>query len=261
MKKSIYLAAGLLVLSLCSALTEPGLPPSAPSTDQNAGKYVWVPTTNSLPRFDLNFPGGMPQELVTAVEKASDKSLNTIIPDDCRDLKIPAFSVKNVTVAQLFQALEQVSKKDDRFIVLDPRERSMGGVGSDVYPHISQYGFKTEGQPDENSIWYFYWNRGGTNGPHAPWQILASTVCRFYQLEPYLDSGYRADDITTAVETAWKMLGVTNPPAISYHKDTKVLIVVGKQDEVNLVADVLKQLPEKKLKGQSSATDEEKSGK
>ena len=36
--------------------------------------------------------------------------------------------------------------------------------------------------------------------------------------------------------------GVTNPPAISYHKDTKVLIVVGKQDEVDLVGDVLKQL-------------------
>ena len=38
------------------------------------------------------------------------------------------------------------------------------------------------------------------------------------------------------------MLDVTKPPEISYHKDTKVLIAVGEEDKVNLIADVLKQL-------------------
>jgi hypothetical protein len=38
------------------------------------------------------------------------------------------------------------------------------------------------------------------------------------------------------------MLGVTKPPEITYHKDTKVLIAVGEEDKVNLIADVLKQL-------------------
>ena len=38
------------------------------------------------------------------------------------------------------------------------------------------------------------------------------------------------------------MLGVTKPPEITYHKDTKVLIAVGEEDKVNLIGDVLKQL-------------------
>jgi len=227
------------------------------------GCQVWVEPTNSLPKFDLDFPGGTPEQLVKAIEKATDKPLNAVIPDDCKDLKIPAFSVKKVTVAQLFQALKQASKKNERFIVLDPRERSIGGNGSDVYSYTSQYGFKTEGVPTENSIWCFYWDRGnGDRGnPYAPWEVLSSTVCNFYQLEPYLEAGYKVDDITTAVETAWKMFGVTNPPAISYHKDTKVLIVVGKQDEVNLVGDILKQLSTEKPKDRSANSQTEKSGK
>ncbi len=67
-------------------------------------------------------------------------------------------------------------------------------------------------------------------------------ICEFYQLEPYLEAGYTVEDITTAVKTGWKMLGITKPPEITYHKDTKVLIAVGEEDKVNLIADVLKQL-------------------
>jgi hypothetical protein len=69
------------------------------------------------------------------------------------------------------------------------------------------------------------------------------------------------DDITTAVETGWKMFGVTNPPQVSYHKDTKVLIAVGEQDKVNLIGDVLKQLsttPKEKSNDKDSAKSKDK---
>jgi hypothetical protein len=159
-------------------------------------------------------------------------------------------------VAQLFEALAQASQKNERFTVLDPRERSIGGNGSDVYRYASHYGFKTEGVPTENSIWYFYWDRGDER---ASWQVLSSTVCKFYQLEPYLEAGYTVDDITTAVQTGWKMLGVTKPPEITYHKDTKVLIAVGEEDKVNLIGDVLKQLSQGKPKEKSANGQTEKS--
>jgi hypothetical protein len=115
------------------------------------------------------------------------------------------------------------------------------------------------GVPAENSIWYFHWDRGRER---APWQVLSSKVCKFFQLEPYLDAGYTVEDITTDVETGWKMLEVTNPPQISYHKDTKLLIAVGEEEIVNLIGDVLKQLsagkPKEKLNDKKSnkSTDE-----
>ena len=68
------------------------------------------------------------------------------------------------------------------------------------------------------------------------------TICRFYQLAPYLEAGYKVEDITTTIKTGWKMLGVTNPPQISYHKDTKVLIAVGEADKLKTIDDALKQL-------------------
>jgi hypothetical protein len=247
MNKHLWPLAIGSILSSNLAFAQPQPVPSyrPPEAPKSWDGYVMVPVTNSLIKFDLDFPGGTPKDLVKAVQKATGKSLNTVIPDEYVDLKIPAVSVKNMTVSQLFDALTQASKKLERFIVLDPRERSIGGNGSDVYLYESTYGFRTEGVPTDNSIWYFYWDRGNAR---ATWEVLSSTVCRFYQLGPYLEAGYTVEDITTAVETGWKMLGVTKPPEMSYHKDTKVLIAVGEEDKVNLIGDVLKQLPAGKPK-------------
>jgi len=225
MKKHLLLFLGGSLLLCKMAVAQPAGP--SPSMSPPEG-YILVKATNSLPKFDLDFHGGTPKDLVKAIEKETDKPLNAIIPDDCADLK-----------AQLFEVLIQASRKTQRYTVIDPRERSIGGNGSDVYVNDSRYGFSTVGVPTESSIWYFYWDRGSQ---FAPWQILSSTVCKFYQLEPYLNAGYTVEDITTAVETGWKMLGVTKQPEITYHKDTKVLIAVGDEDKVVLIGDVLKQL-------------------
>lgn len=239
MKKHLLLLWGGLILSITVALAQPfdKMSPSGPgSMPQLPDGYVLVKVTNSLTKFDLDFPGGTPEDLVKAVEKVIGKPLNTIIPDECSELKISAVSVKNVTVAQLFDALTSVSKKEVRYVGSSYDGFDAGGKYDE---HNTTYGFKSEGVPSENSIWYFYWDKGPMPVTvHSP----SPNVCKFYQLSPYLEAGYKVEDITTAVETAWKMFGVTNAPDISYHKDTKILIVVGEEDKVDLIGGVLKQL-------------------
>jgi hypothetical protein len=85
------------------------------------------------------------------------------------------------------------------------------------------------------------------------------TICRFYQLAPYLEAGYKVEDITTTIETGWKMLGITRPPELTYHKDTKVLIAVSDADKLKTIDDVLKQLSTGKPKEKSNDKGTDKS--
>jgi hypothetical protein len=244
MKKSSYLAAGLLALVLTPMLAQPVVPGSErPLTTKDL-----VSLTNSLPRFDLDFPGGTPKELVKAIEKATGRPLNAVIPDEYAALKICAIKVKNVTVPQLFEALKQASKKVERYMIDRPDNNWY------FEERAAMYGFNTSGMPDENAIWYFY-----REGEPEAYQTISATVCHFYQLSPYLDAGYKVEDITTAIGTAWKMLGVTKAPEISYHKDTKVLIAVGGADNIRVIDNVLGQLSKRTPQEKSANGQPEKS--
>lgn len=235
----------LFAVHIASAQPTPSFGPMPPTG--NSGGYVWVGPTNSLPKFDLDFHGGTPEELVAAIVKITEKPLNAIVPDDCKDLKIPAFSVKNVTVAQLFPALQQVCSKNERWMV-DRPDNNWG-----FEERVASYGFKTEGVPGENSIWCFY-----REGEPKAYQTQTVNVCQFFQMSPYLDKGYTLDDITTAIRTAWKMLGATNLPELSFHKETRVLIAVGPADKIRLIDNVLAQLSAKKTKSESAGDDKPK---
>jgi hypothetical protein len=233
MNKLIFTAlAGIgLAAGLTLTLAQP-TPSDMPPPMENAhGKYIWVAETNSLPRFDLSFSGGTPEDLIAAIVRVTGKPLNTVIPDDCKNLQIADFSVRNVNLAELFEALKNASSKVQRFMVDRPdnnwsfEERNLS------------YGFSTTGPPTENSIWCF-----AREGEPGSYQTVSATICRFYQLSPYLDAGYKVDDITTAIQTAWKMLGDTNPPSLTYHKETKLLIATGECHEIYVIDDALKQL-------------------
>jgi hypothetical protein len=181
----------------------------------------------ALSRFNLDFPGGTPRELVAAIEKAMGRPLNAIVPDELADTKLPALKMTSVDISQLFSALRLASQKTE--IVQNP------GYGGGYSTHQTAYGFRTEGKLSDDSIWYFYAER--PIQPPPP-----SSVCRFYSLAPYLDRGATVDDITTAIETGWKMLGETSPPKISFHKDTKLLIAVGEASKLETIDAVLKAL-------------------
>jgi hypothetical protein len=213
------------------------VPPAAPSSGfserlQNiiARASAEPVAETNLTRFNLDFPGGTPKELVAAIEKAMKRPLNAIVPDEFAETKLPAVKMNSVDVSQLFSALRMASFKSQAY--------QQPGYSS---YQISQTtcGFKTEGKPSDDSIWYFFVEKP-VIAPAPP----VYKACRFYSLAPFLDRGVTVDDITTAVETAWKLLGDASPPAISFHKDTKLLIAVGEPTKLETIDAVLKALPE-----------------
>jgi hypothetical protein len=79
-------------------------------------------------------------------------------------------------------------------------------------------------------------------------------------LSPYLDAGYKVEDITTAIKTAWDMLGIAQGPEMKYHKDTKLLIAVGEADKLQMIDEALGQLSRGSPKEKTSnSRDSEKS--
>jgi len=192
--------------------------------------------SGELTRFSLDFPGGTPKALVAAIQQAMGKPLNAIVPDEYGEMKIPALKMTNVNVQQLFSALEQASRKTDaRYSPFQP------GVIQQV---TTSYGFQQgPGVLTDDTIWCFYTQKP----PTPPIGSGDAKIVRFYSLSPYLraSSGDRrltVDDITTAIETGWKMVGETSPPKISFHKDTNLLIAVGEPNKLETIDAALKAL-------------------
>jgi hypothetical protein len=90
----------------------------------------------------------------------------------------------------------------------------------------------------DDSIWYFHVEK-----PSLPPVVSSQKICRFYQLAVYLDRGFTVDDITTAIQTGWKMAGLTSTPELNYHKETRLLIAFGEPKELQTILDVLNTLP------------------
>jgi hypothetical protein len=207
MKKLTHVVLCLIALTATAAFSQDK---STPATQ---------PAPPALTRFDLDFPGGSPTELIAAIQKAMGRPLNAVIPAERANLKMPPLKMKGVNVEELFQALVQTSSY-------------FGGNTSTNPVGIVSYGFDTRGARTDSSIWYFFFN-----GP-PPTQSHAGV----YLLTPYLDQGLSVDDITTAIQTAWKMLGYSTTPQLSFHKETKLLIAVGEWQQLSTISDVLNAL-------------------
>jgi hypothetical protein len=202
------------------------------------------PSPPPLARFDLDFPGGSPDALVRAIEKSSGKPVNAIIPNEFANLTIPPLKMRAVTVPELFEALTLASQSTIAYYV-----DGGGGYGAHrvMQQATTSYGFRTQGPPGEASVWYFFYNK-----PNLPEE---AKTCRFWQLGPYLDT-YKIDDITTAIQTGYRMLGA-DEPTISFHKDTHLLIAVGEGSKLTLIDDVLRQLqPEASNRSQGTKLDD-----
>jgi len=187
--------------------------------------------TSTLARFDLDFPGGTPAQLVKTIEKAMGKPLNVIINKEDENVELPPLKMNDVYLPQLFAALEAASRK----VVAV----STGVYGGSYSQFSSSYGFKTDGQPFDNSVWHFHVEK-----PSLPPMISTQKVCQFYSLELYLERGLTVDDITTAIQTGWKMEGPETPPELNYHKETKLLIAYGEPGKLQTIDNVLKTLPQ-----------------
>ena len=202
---TILLGAGVAAQVAC-AQNQPGEPANP---TQRPGHVQDLP---SWQKFDLDFPGGGPRDLVVAIEKATGKSLNAIILKEDEAVQIPPMKFKDITVPDLFSALTVASQRQEQ-------------TGSGTY--TTSYTFQTQGH-GENAIFYFKWLK-----PLPP-----ETFCRFYQLAENLQS-YSIEDITTAIQTGWKMLGVKSPPQLKFHPETKLLIAVGPREQLVIIDNVL----------------------
>ena len=222
--KTLELLLTLTMLTGAGTAAEKLQPP--PAIDPATG----LPIKEMEPEkvFDLNFPGGYPTHLVEAIEKAAMIPLNVIVPEKHERFLLPPLKLRNVTVRQLFEALSQSSVKTEI--------QAMGP--NSVRNVTTRYGFTcSDPTQSEKSIWYFF-----VDNPTLPVpQATPQPGCRFWQLEPYLNK-YQVEDITTAIETGWKMANATPGPKMSFHKETKLLIVVGSPSHLSLVDDVLREL-------------------
>jgi hypothetical protein len=226
MKKSICLAVFLFAAALAPAFGQsPGIPAPFGATARAQPP--------SLTRFALDFKGGAPGQLVSAIENATGKPLNAIIPVEDVDVQLPPLKMNDVVAPELFAALEAASRK-----VVAVSTSGNGSFGS--YQQVSiDYGFKTADNPiSDSSIWYFHAEK-----PGFPELISSKKTCRFYSLEPFLNRGFTVDDITTAIQTGWKMSGVSPLPELNYHKETRLLIAFGQPGELGTISEVLQTLP------------------
>lgn len=253
MKTSICLAVSLLALNLAPAFGQPTpLPPPKPITPESVSQPAAdnaqqrllniIKAANppqkpppELTKFNLDFPGGTPKELVAAIEKATGKPLNAIIPTEDADLQMPPLKMNDVVVSQLFTALQVASRKTVAV--------STGTFGNSYSMQNTSYGFNTADSPvSDASIWYFHAEKPSLPALAAA-EAAPQKICRFFPLAAYLNRGFTVDDITTAVQTGWKMAGVTPVPDLNYHKETKLLIAFGDPTQLNTIQNVLESLP------------------
>ena len=244
----VCLLLGFSALVSPRAWTQLAPPAAAPPPPRPALPPLGQPPGRDLPeltRFNLDFAGGSPAELVTAIQKATGRPLNVIIPEHLgTDVHVPALKLNQVDVAELFRALESASHRTEL-----RESRGFGNAFSYSYVN-SSYGFKTDGPLTDDSVWYLHVE----NPPRTPESGAPPpppNVCRFYSLAPYLERGLKVEDITTAIETGWKMLGLRpDPPGtgdlvkpqMSFHQDTKLLIAVGEERKLQTIDVVLKAL-------------------
>lgn len=214
-----------------------GLIASQPAVGQQAQQPKPRTVNQAAPevtftKFDLDFPGGTPAELVAAIEKATGKPLNAIIPTEHANVNLPTLKMRNVAAPTLFDALIATTL---RTVPYDTRRYSPRG-GSHVQNYRESYGFRSQAgglNLGDETVWYFHYEK------HTPPPKFSE--CRYYQLDSYLES-YSIDDITTAIQTGWRMLDEKDEPELSFHKETSLLIAVGSPGDLELIDTVLLQL-------------------
>jgi hypothetical protein len=199
-----------------------------------------------LTRFDLDFPGGTPRDLVNAIQDATKRPLNVIMKEEDATAKLPALKLKNVTVVDLFGALRNIGRSTEKVqLGVDP----VTGLPISSERQTSFQFMSRDGETDDDSIWTFVSEvRIVSPSASEPKSI------RYYNLGPYLDT-FKIDDITTAVKTGWEMLGEPSGAKFSFHKDTKLLIAVGRPDQLVVIDSVLKELAPTAQKRADAPTD------
>ena len=219
----------LLMIAVIVAMAQGPTPKSPPPPGKSDSDGL---PRSPYPNFDLDFPGGTPVELVQAIEKAAGEPLNAIINPEDADYRLPALKMRNVSIEDLFRALELASAQTKARVT---GTYFAGGGGTRKQYQFGEFsaGFRPQG-----NVWVFRVQKPVETPDSEP---ATERTSRFFQLEPYL-AKYKVEDITTAIQTAWQMRGDGHPPVLRFHQETKMLIAVGEPQQLRVIDDALAQL-------------------
>lgn len=201
---------------------------------QNAQGNPSTPPPEVEQTFSIAFPGGTPSDLMHHLSEAIGTVPNVIIAPSMQNVELPEFSLQNVTLADVFQALNnlgdankkgswQLSGSNEPIWVLNPNQQQNSyGMLQSIDP--------LTGQPI---------NRAEKN-------------CFIFPVSSVLTE-FTIEDITTAVQTAWTMMGNEAGAEIKFHKDTELLIAVGNHRQLEVIQQVLKSLGQRITQGKEAA--------
>lgn len=192
-------------------------------------------------RFDLKFPGGKVKEFVAAVSKALGKPVNVIIPKESEATLIPAVEVSRVTVSALFRALSRASQHQVLVPTQIPGLPAPSGRPGGYSYQTAGFVFSTEEkEPSTDAVWTFQVQTPPELPVGEP--VAPTWVVQYFPIADYL-SHFTVEDITTALESGWKLQAPTGgPAAIRFHEETKLLIIAGTEAQMKLIPQVLEGL-------------------
>jgi hypothetical protein len=171
---------------------------------------------------NVRFNGGSVELFVDLLRQAGREAkpplppLNVIVPDEMRNDFVPQFELHNVTYADVLMALSSLRTPNQKKSI-------WRGTGNGKGPNELVWVLTSERSDD------------GSNVPKQTSQV--------FQLQRYL-SKYKVEDITTAVQTTWEMLGKEKGAQLKYHKDTSLLIGAGTPEQLAVISQVLNSLAE-----------------
>ena len=168
--------------------------------------------------------------------------LNFIVPEGARDENVPPLKLRNVTLDEILKAIELASEG-----------RIRGGVPNTGFAINQATGLPLADANARRNLVTF--SIGSLPGilPPARMPEKAEVLCRVFSLGPYL-AYYRSEkevdaaiqSLYEALDIAWNMLGkqvrIVNKPELKIHPGTKLLIAVGREQELAVIDQVVKQL-------------------
>jgi len=179
--------------------------------------------------------------------------LNFIVPESARAEMVPGLRLRSVTLDEILKAIEIASGGHIR-----------GGVPSDALGIDANTGLpfrrttdrRTTDNPKGNIVTFSVGPLPGSQASDRKTnensEDLNRTVCRVFSLAPYLayrsekDADVAIRSLYETLDVAWTMLGRqvrdVHPPELKIHSGTKLLITVGRERELAVIEQVIKEL-------------------
>jgi hypothetical protein len=149
-------------------------------------------------------------ELPEVLDRALGRQINLIVPPDSSHIMLPPLKLHQVTIPELFEALEIAS--------------TPAGTNDPLYTFQATVG----------NVWVFK-----TLNPTPQAAASPATVSQVFPLEPYLNT-LTVEDITTAIQTVAELaVGAEGRPNLKYHEETKLLIASGSPSALRPIESVL----------------------